>query len=338
MKRATITDVARHVGVSTTAVSFAFNNPSQLNAATVAQILDAARELGYAPNPHARALLSRRAGVLGVLVPQALFAIYANPFFAAFLQGIGSLCDDQALALLAVSPLEGSLTSAIARAPVDGFIIVGLNESHAEVAPLIKRRVPFVIVDGEADTVTSVNIDDEGGAYLAARHLLQQGHCEILILTLEPLPNKQSALHDSVAARRLRGYQRAFEEEGADWARAMVVASISGVEDGEHSFTEAWEAGRRPTAVLAMSDAMAIGALRAALGRGIRVPNDLEIIGFDDIPVAALVTPPLSTVHQPIFEKGRTAAELLVARLENPASSAERIMLPVELMLRGTTR
>ncbi|MCW5853194.1 MAG: LacI family DNA-binding transcriptional regulator [Anaerolineae bacterium] len=336
MKRATISDVAKRVGVSPTAVSFAFNNPSQLNAATVEQILAAARELGYAPNPHARALLSRRTGVLGVIVPQSLFAIYANPYFATFLQGIGSLCDDQALGLLTVSPLEGSLTSAIARAPVDGFIIVGLNENHDEVAPLRKRGIPVVIVDGHAHTTTSVNVDDEDGAYAAARHLLSHGHPHLTILTFEPVPLLE-AHKASVGANRLQGYRRAVQEAGLEWAAQLVEPSISGVEDGEHCFLFLWEQGQRPTAVLCMSDAVAIGVVRAALQLGLRVPDDLEVIGFDDIPAANLITPSLSTVHQPIFEKGRTAAELLVARLEGD-TPAETVVLATELVLRGTTR
>ncbi len=336
MKRATISDVAKRVGVSPTAVSFAFNNPSQLNAATVELIFAAARELGYAPNPHARALLSRRTGVLGVLVPQSLFAIYANPFFATFLQGIGSLCDDQALGLLTVSPLEGSLTSAITRAPVDGFIIVGLNESHDEVAPLLKRGVPFVIVDGDAQTTTSVNVDDEGGAYAAARHVLAHGHRHLACLTFEPIPDLTTH-RPSVGANRLLGYRRAVREAGLAWEAQLVTPSISGVEDGERCFQALWEQGHRPTAVLCMSDAVAMGTVRAALQLGLRVPDDLEVVGFDDIPAASLITPPLSTVHQPIFEKGRTAAELLVARLEGE-TPAETVVLPTELVLRGTTR
>lgn len=337
MKRATITDVAKRVGVSPTAVSFAFNNPSQLNATTVDQILEAAAELGYAPNPHARALLSRRAGILGVLVPQALFAIYANPFFATFLQGVGSVCDEQALGLLTVSPLEGSLTNAITRAPVDGFIIVGLNEEHEEVAPLVKRRVPFVIVDGDAKSATSVNVNDQTGAYDAAYHLLSRGHRDVLIMTFEPRPDDTGQMHHSVGTRRLFGYRQAFERYGLAWRRNDLVPSISGIEDGEQNFLQSWQAGRRPTAVLTMSDAMAIGVVRAATHLGLSVPDDLEVIGYDDIPIAPLMTPPLSTVHQPIYEKGRTAAEMLVAVLEG-GRPASPVLLSTELVLRGTTR
>ena len=336
MKRVTINDVAKHVGVSPTAVSFAFNNPSQLNPTTVEQILTAARELGYSPNPHARALLSRKVGVLGVLVPQALFAIYANPFFSTFFQGIGSLCDEERLGLLTVAPLGGSLSSAIARAPADGFIIVGLNETHTEVATLLKRQVPFVIVDGYATTALSVSVDDEGGAYAAAAHLLDHGQRDILILALKVTPSEFNSLDYSPGPRRLRGYRKAFIDRNAPWRPDWTVPCISSIEDGEQAFRSAWASGLRPTAVLAMSDAIAIGAIRSAQRLGLGLPDDLSVIGYDDIPLAALVSPQLSTIRQPIFEKGRLAAEMLVATLEGN-TGLESARLPTELVLRETT-
>lgn len=337
MKRVTITEVARRAGVSPTAVSFAFNNPSQLNPATVDRILEAARELGYAPNPLARTLLSGRIGVLGILVPQALVAIFANPFFASFLQGVGSVCDDHGLTLLAIPPLDGSLDGAIARAPVDGLIIVGLNEHHHEVAPLLKRGVPFVIVDGDAEAAPSVNIDDEGGAYAAAAHLLAHGQVDVLILTFETPYTHLDNVYYGVGGRRLRGYQRAFMDYRVTWRDNWLLPSLSTMEGGEQSFNAAWDAGLRPTAVLAVSDVMAIGAVKAALQRGLRIPEDLEVIGFDDIPLAEMIRPALSTVRQPIVEKGRVAAELLVAALEGNRPP-ERVLLPTKLVLRETTR
>lgn len=337
MKRVTITEVARRAGVSPTAVSFAFNNPSQLNPATVERILAAARELGYAPNPLARTLLSGRVGVLGVLVPQALVTIFANPFFATFLQGVGSVCDDHGLTLLTIPPLNGSLDGAITRAPVDGFIIVGLNEHHHEVAPLTRRRVPFVIVDGDAEVSSSVNVNDESGAFTAADHLLARGHRNVLILTFETPYTHLDDVHYGVGERRLRGYKRAFKEYGVHWRDHWLIPSLSTIEGGEHTFGVAWDAGLRPTAVLAVSDVMAIGVVRAALQRGLRVPDDIDVIGFDDIPIAALTQPALSTVRQPIVEKGRIAARLLIRTLEDERV-LEHVLLPTELVLRETTR
>src|SRR5207248_397811 len=209
VRRVTIHDVAGKAGVSTAAVSHAFNDPERLRATTVTRILDAARELGYAPNPHARALHSQRVGVLGVLFPQPIATVFANPFFASFLEGIGSVTDERGIGLLTVTPVGGSLERAIAAAPVDGFVIIGLDERHADVTLLHKRGVPFVVVDGDAETASSVNVDDEGGAHAAADLLLDRGHREILVLTFHAPPEELDK-DLGVRGRRLRGYRRAF--------------------------------------------------------------------------------------------------------------------------------
>src|SRR2546428_784779 len=192
VRRVTIHDVAGKAGVSTAAVSHAFNDPERLRATTVTRILDAARELGYAPNPHARALHSQRVGVLGVLFPQPIATVFANPFFASFLEGIGSVTDERGIGLLTVTPVGGSLERAIAAAPVDGFVIIGLDERNPDVAPLRKRGVPFVVVDGDAETASSVNVDDEGGAHAAAEFLLDRGHRELLVLTFHAPPETRA--------------------------------------------------------------------------------------------------------------------------------------------------
>src|SRR2546430_16843996 len=127
-----IADVAKEAGVSPTAVSFAFNNPGRLNEQTVARILETAHRLGYAPNPYARALLAQSVGVIGVLVPQSIPAIFSNPFFSYFYEGVGQICEENELSLLTISPVAGSLSKAVANAPVDGFIVVGLNEEHED--------------------------------------------------------------------------------------------------------------------------------------------------------------------------------------------------------------
>jgi DNA-binding LacI/PurR family transcriptional regulator len=336
VRRVTIHDVAGKAGVSTAAVSHAFNDPERLRATTVTRILDAARELGYAPNPHARALHSQRVGVLGVLFPQPIATVFANPFFSSFLEGIGSVTDERGIGLLTVTPLGGSLERAIAAAPVDGFVIIGLDERHADVAPLRKRGVPFVVVDGDAETASSVNVDDEGGAYAAADLLLERAHREILVLTFHAPPEELDK-DLGVRGRRLRGYRRAFVEHGLALEDDAIIRTFVTLEGGDTAFAKAWAGGARPTAVLAVSDIMAIGAMRVAKRLGLRVPEDLEVIGFDDIPLAAASDPPLTTVHQPIADKGRVATRLLIRELDE-GGPRERIVLPTELIVRGSTR
>lgn len=336
-RRTTIRDVARAADVSPAAVSQALNAPARLRPATVERIVSVARDLGYAPNPHARALHSRRIGVIGVLVPQSIERIFANPFFAMFFSGVGMTTDQLGIGLLAVSPIGTSLQRALAAAPVDGFVIVGLNEDHEEVAPLRARGVPFVIVDGDATHASSVNAEDELGTYASAAYLLDRGHRDVCVLGFEPPAAHLGDPPYGVGWRRQRGVMRAFVDRGLRWSDGLLVPTPATFAGGEATFGRLLDSGRRPTAVLAVSDAMAIGALRAADARGVRVPEDLEVVGFDDIPQASLTRPALSTVRQPIVEKGRRAAQLLIAGIEE-GGPAQRVLLPAELVLRDTTR
>jgi DNA-binding LacI/PurR family transcriptional regulator len=337
MARVTIAEVARKAGVSPTAVSFTFNRPSELSPETVRRVLRVAEELGYAPNPHARALHSSRAGVIGMFAPEDISDAFANPFFAPFVRGIGSVCDELNLSLMFVSPHEGSLEKGITRAPVDGFVVVGIGENHPDVSPLARRRVPFVIVDGESENAPSVNVEDEKGAFDAASRLLAGGdHEEVLEITFKnPRSYLEGAAHD-VAYRRRRGYFRAFEHYGLAAGESAKAEKCS-IESGESIFGAAWDSGRRPTAVLCAADALALGVLLAAEKRGIRIPEDMEVTGFDDVPEAALSRPALSTVRQPIWEKGRSAARLLTDALEDEASTQD-ITLATEWVPRSTTR
>lgn len=337
MPRATINDIARQAGVSPTAVSFAFNNPSRLNATTVERILAVARDMGYVPNPLSRGLVAGHVGVLGLIVPQAMGEIFANPFFATLQQGIGSVCDEHNLGLLTLSPQNNSLELAIARAPVDGFIIVGLNEQHHEVLPLRKRGIPYVIVDGDAELAQSVNSADEESTYAAAAHLLQHGHRDVLILAFDTPHRHLDNIFYGVGARRTWGYQRAFADYGVAWRNSWLLPTLGTIDGGAQRFAQALDEGYRPTAILTASDVIAIGVLQAARQRGIQIPRDLELIGYDDIPLAKLVCPALSTVHQPIMEKGRVAGERLVAALRGD-TRGEQVVLGAELILRETTR
>jgi DNA-binding LacI/PurR family transcriptional regulator len=253
------------------------------------------------------------------------------------MQGVGSVCDQHSLSALVVSPYEGSLEEATRRALVDGYIVLGLDEKHREIEPLRQRRVPFVIVDGDAETVSEVNVDDEGGAYTAACHLLARGHRDILIVTFqEPAPSHLDHVYYGVGGRRLAGYERAFADYGLEFRLNWIVQSLTSIEGGAEAFSQAWDDGFRPTAILALSDVTAIGVLSAAKRLGLEAPKDLEIIGFDDILVAAFLCPSLSTVHQPIVEKGKLAAELLVNSLEGNRK-LEKVSLPTRLVLRDST-
>jgi DNA-binding LacI/PurR family transcriptional regulator len=311
--RITIGDVAAAAGVSKTAVSFAFNSPDRLGQETLERVLRVADELGYAPFPAARALSLKRSGSIGLLIPQRLSTLFANPFVGQLIQGLGEFAEEHDLRLVLVPPLDGSLEGAIRGASVDGFISLGLSPGDPGLAMLDRLGIPTVLIDSDASADhPTVNVDDAGGAEAAACHLIELGHREIGIMLLPP--TRSGAGPTPVVTRRLAGYRRAFETAGLPEPVA-VVGGIT-MADAARAYRELAEGSRRPTGILAMSDMAAIGLMAAAHEAGLRLPRDLSVVGYDDLPMAALTTPALTTVRQPTVEKGRLAGRLLIRRLQ----------------------
>lgn len=338
-KKVNIYEVARAAGVSATAVSFAFNNPAEIGSDTAERIREAARELGYSPSPLARAMASQKTNVIGLLAPGTIYSAFANPFIAQFLEGVGSVCDEYSYNIQVVSPYKGSLEEATKRAPVDAYIVLGINESHEDIEPLRRRRVPFVVVDGESELVSSINVNNEKGAYTAASYFLSHGHRDFVILVFGmPASNIVRDAHTSTYVQRMNGYQRAFRDYGVEFSFDFVFEGETSLASGGRAFRTAWDSGRRPTALLSFSDVKALGALQEANRLGIRVPDDMEIIGFDNVPQAEFSRPALSTVAQPTVEKGRKAAELLFAELNSDSAVIPtRVVFDTQLILRETT-
>ena len=340
-RRPRIADVAREAGVSKTAVSFAFNSPERLSTGTASRILEVADLLGYRPNPVARLLTQPRTMTLGVLTPQALAVTFSNPFFAEFSEGVAQTAERLGYGLHFISPLHGSLALAVGRATVDGVVAIGLSASHPEVGQIQAAGLPIVFVDSDdLPGHSSVVVDDEAGARSAAEHLIALGHRDLAILAVEGpegLASTGQADEFGVTARRLRGYRAAIEAASVNLPAGRVFAGQASIAGGADAFRGAWSAGHRPTGLLVMSDAMAIGAMSAARDLGVPVPDELSIVGFDDIDVAAHVEPPLTTVHQPIREKGAVAARLLLGEIEQRDPRPERRRLPTRLIVRGSS-
>lgn len=338
MARVTITDVARRAGVSKTAVSFAFNDPSRLPATTVQKILGVAKQLGYAPHPIARSLNTGRTGVLGLLLPQDLPTILENPFYAQFMRGMGRACDEAGLSLLLVPPAKGSMLQAIDHAAVDGFVVIGLEPEDPVLGILRQRHLPCVMVDSEPlDDIPCVNVDDYAGAKAAMLYAIEQGHRQIAMVAFESGKEGRSHDYTGTLRRRLTGYLDALATVGLSLARPEVqlLECENSIEGGVDVFRRLWTAPTRPTVALAMSDIIAIGITRAARANGVEVPRDLSVIGFDDIPEAEWVAPPLTTVRQRIDDKGEQAARLLVEVLRGGSRKRSRT-LSVELIVRSS--
>ena len=333
MTRITIADVAAAAGVSKTAVSFAFNSPEKLGQETLERVRRVADELGYAPLPAARALSLRRSGSIGLLIPQRLSTVFANPFMSQLIQGLGEFAEEHDLRLVLVPPLDGSLEGAVRGASVDGFISLGLSPGDPGLATLDRLGIPTVLIDSEASLDhPTVNVDDAGGAEAAARHLIELGHREVAILLLPP--TRAGTGSTPVVSRRLSGYHAAFEAAGLP-PPSTLMAGIT-MAEGARAFRELPAGRRRPTAILAMSDMAAIGLMAAARDAGLRLPGDISVVGYDDLPMAAWTTPALTTVRQPTIEKGRLAGRLLIRRLQGRHVDSPA-PLATSLVVRGST-
>ena len=335
---ATIADIARKAGVSKASVSYALNNPARLSSSTVERILAVAEELKYTPNPVARSMSNGRTGTLGVLVPQPLPEMLRNPFFAQFLDGVAQVAEEAEVSLLLVPPIRGSMERAVSAAAVDGFLTLGLETFRPTMHLLERRRLPYVMVDGDPEEdVACVNIDDEGGAYAAMNAVLCRGHRRIGLLGIRSPQRGRWEKYVGTLRRRMAGYLRALSEQGLKLGGNEVRLTECDVSEagGRAGFRRLWKSGPHPTAIVAMSDIIALGAMEEAIEAGVSTPSRLSVVGFDDIREAAWARPALTTIQQPMAEKGLTAAGLLV-RLIQKEHAVERIVLETRLIERAS--
>ena len=351
-RRVTVKEVAAELGVSPSTVSNAYNRPDQLSAELRERVFETARELGYSgPDPFGRGLRQRRANVVGVLFRDSLSYAFADPAAVLFLEGVSEAVEEAGLGLLLLP--GGSLgkrdTEAIRGAAVDGVVIHSMPGDDPLVGAAVERRLPAVIVDQPpVEGVPSVGIDDEGAARQAAEHLLELGHRNLGVvsfrLALEARsgmvePERRGAATLRPSGARLRGVAAATSAAGISWNEVPVYeCAVSSPAEGRVAAEALLAREPRPTAILALSDRLAFGVFEVASRMGLSVPQDLSVVGFDDVPEAARSTPPLTTLHQPHVEKGLQAGRKLVAQLreEHPGDQQE-LVLPTRLVVRGST-
>jgi alanine racemase len=334
MKRPTIADVARTAGVSPTSVSFAFNRPDRVSEQTLERILAAAAELGYSPDPVARSMSTGRTGTIGVLVPQPLATVVHNPYLSEFLAGVAEATDTEDLPILLVGPRQGSIDHAVFGAAVDGFLTIGLEPFRPTIQLLTNRRLPYVMVDSDpVEGVACVNADDTTGAHQAMSHILAAGHRHIGILGIRsPQPGRWER-YVGTLGWRMEGYRTALEEHGMSMDDVSLAECTVSEEGGRRGLRRLLDTQPRPTAVVAMSDIIALGALTEARFRSLTVPDDLSIVGFDDIPETRWAQPALTTVSQATGAKGRISARLLLDLIAGGARP-EHVLLETKLVVR----
>jgi DNA-binding LacI/PurR family transcriptional regulator len=360
MTRVTLQTIADAVGVSRMTVSNAFSRPTKLSQELRDRILAVADDLGYVgPDPAARALARGATGVVGVLFSTMLRNVFAEEVTAAFLGAVadGLVGSGLSLSLLTTDDAGGWIPAR--DVPMDATLVFTSGFHAPAMDWLRKRGLPLVLVDQEPlPGVAAVNVDDHEGARLAAAHLVELGHRRIGIVTVgmaEPYGVQGDAAVEPVAREsyitreRMRGWLDAISSAGA---AAVVVKQpkkpYRPETDGYAALTMLLDADPEITGVLCFSDRLAAGVLAAALDRGLAVPGELSIIGFDDSPVASNSRPALTTVRQDLAGKGHAAAEGLIAAVQaktvrktdpvqvTPAA-AKHVVLPVELVVREST-
>jgi DNA-binding LacI/PurR family transcriptional regulator len=346
----TIVDIAAALGVTPATVSNAFNRPDQLSPALRERVLETATRLGYlGPDAAARSMRRGRLRAIGVLYTDRLSYAFADPAFVLFLEGLALAAENAALGMTLIpgAPKAHRDPAAVGAAVVDGFVVYSMADDDPLVAAAAARRLPMVLVDSpRLPGVPYVGIDDEGAARAAAELLLALGHRRFGVVSGElrldrragpaDLERQASATY-GVNRARLRGYAAALATAGVDWAGVAVEEAPEGLEgEAREAATRLLARVPRPTALLAMSDRLARGAIEGAREAGWAVPADLSVVGVDDDPGAARTVPALTTVRQPHVAKGRAAGELLVAQLEGRRPEDPRL-LSTELVVRGTT-
>lgn len=332
--RPTSRDVARLAGVSRTTVSLVLNNVPDVHISpeTRQRVLEAARQLNYYPDVSARRLVSGKTCTIALVWHRGPDRTYRDAFLPGLLQGVTRAAQQYGYYVL-FRPIEPDEPDdawvELARGRhTDGLILSGPRSDDTALLDLHREGFPLVL-HGQlpGSDIPSVDVDNERGAIAALRHLLALGHRRIGMVTNAPLAYTASR-------QRLEGYRRALEEAEIPYDEALVRYGNFDEESGRQAMEALLALEERPTAVFVASDMVAIGALRALREHGLRVPEDMAVVGFDDIAASRYLTPALTTVHVPAFGLGWSAAELLIRIIDGDTPNETQVRLETELVVR----
>lgn len=325
-----IKDVARKAGVSISTVSRVINSSKPVKLKTKDKVLDAIEELGYRPNAIARSLKIKHTKSIGIMTPDI-----ANQFYPEVVRGIEDVANMYEYTIFLCNTdlneeKELQYFTELEEKQIDGLIFMGNQVSEELRKEMIHSDIPVVLIGGKAAELPSVTINNEQAAKEAVEFLLNRGHHRVGIIT--------GKMKDPMMGQaRLKGYRRAMEEKGLQIEEELIV-------EGGYRYKSGYEGAKRlmalpnpPKAVFVCSDEMAIGASRAILEDGLKIPEDVAIMGFDNVDISGKVFPSLSTIGQPMYEMGAIAMRLLTKILHQESIGASDIVLDYEVIEREST-
>ncbi len=330
-KRPTINDIARRVRLSKASVSRALNGKQDVDPATRKRVVELAARMGYVPSANARALSRGRSNCLGLLVPSLTW-----PWMLEILRGVAEEIERSGYSLILYTTVSGVdaerdfMSQVVPAGAVEGLALVIPAGMLDYIGRLAKRGLPVVVIDDrghhpEFPTVATTNVE---GGRSATRHLIEQGRRKIAMVN--------GPVDFGCDRDRLEGYRLVLDEAGIRYDPRLVSNCDFTQAGGASATTRLLQANPQLDAVFAANDLMAFGVLEALRGAGRRVPDDVAVVGFDDVPAAALTHPPLTTVHQPLYEMGRTAAAMVMSGIQG-ADISGRVELPTRLVIRGSS-
>ncbi|MBN1920576.1 MAG: LacI family DNA-binding transcriptional regulator [Anaerolineae bacterium] len=326
----TLEEIARLSGASRSTISRVVNNDPHVSDKTRMRVLEVVRRLNYQPNAIARSLAAGRTHVLGVIIPKRVTELFSDPYFPILLQGVSTACNsfDYAVTLWLADPEDELrfMSKVLHNGLLDGVIVSSMVLTDPLITALGASTLPFVLVGRHPSVpvVNYVDVDNISSAQTAVEHLFQLGRRRIATIT---------GMSDTIAGvDRLRGYEIALREHGLPVLPEFIVDGGFSEEGGVAAMRQLLPL--HPDAVFVASDTMAVGALRVLREAGLRIPQDIAIVGFDDTPAAARTEPPLTTMKQPIIALGELAVEALLHIIEHPDSGPRRIILPTQLIVR----
>ena len=334
MSDLTLEDVAKHTGVSRSTVSRVVNGQPHVSEDVRKRVLEDIQNTGYHPNAAARTLASQRSWTLGLLLPQSVSLLFTDPYYPHLTKGIAQACNqsDYTLALFLVGTKEDEeriFPRLSRRGLLDGVIVQsGHHGDQWIIGRLVEAKTPLVIAGRpfRSDDISYIDIDNVNAAGSAVSHLIRLGRQRIGMIS--------GPASSTVGIDRKDGYIKALVEGGRDVDDSLIVEGDFTEAGGYYSMQQLLSAN--PDAIFAASDIMAIGAMRAAREAGLRIPDDIAFVGFDDLPIATLSDVQLTTVRQPVVQFGARAVELLIDLIENGIDPPRHIIMQTELVIRDS--